>query len=89
MTLFEKLDELRQKPEHVRRRILILSVGAVMSIVIIAWLNFLNFNLLTGRKEDSAPDETPKPWEVLKEIFKSGREEIRGVIPKEIYQREE
>lgn len=84
MSFLNKLEEIRNKPEAVRYRILLSSVGVLMFVIIVLWLNFSVFS----RKENlDGREEGPDPLSVISGTFKSGLEEIKGsIFKKEVYE---
>ncbi|OGF68796.1 hypothetical protein A3H65_03490 [Candidatus Giovannonibacteria bacterium RIFCSPLOWO2_02_FULL_45_14] len=65
MGIFEKLEQIREKPREVRKKLLIMWMTISMTVVIILWIGILKF----GRSEDNNSASGPSPLEVLKNGF--------------------
>jgi hypothetical protein len=58
MGLYEKIEEIREKPEHIRMRYVWAMVAISMIFVILIWI----FSLVGNRNpESTVPMETAKP----------------------------
>lgn len=77
MGFFEKLEELRQKPEGAKRRIVFAIVSFLMVLVILLWVETLSFERTT---KNQSYNEGPRPWEVLKKTFEAGKKEIQEAL---------
>lgn len=65
MSIFTKLEEIRERPVEERRKILFISTTIVMLFVIALWLSLLKFQSSPNNGENN----TARPWEVLKKAF--------------------
>lgn len=70
MGVFEKLEQIREKPVAMRRRLLFIWMAISMTVVIILWIGILR---LEG--SDQKPQEKgPNPFEILKKGFEASKE---------------
>lgn len=65
MGIFEKLQEIREKPVAARKKLLFTWMAVSMAVVIILWIGILK---LAGRKDNASADG-PSPFDVLKNGF--------------------
>ncbi|OGF65952.1 hypothetical protein A3I27_04875 [Candidatus Giovannonibacteria bacterium RIFCSPLOWO2_02_FULL_43_11b] len=65
MGIFEKLQEIREKPVAARKKLLFTWMAISMTIVIVLWIGILKFD----ESENKASDNGPSPFEVLKKGF--------------------
>lgn len=70
MPLIEKIEELRNKPENVRYRILIASIVAIMSIIVFVWLSVINISL--EPKQNDKNDSALAPINAVANTVKDG-----------------
>lgn len=75
MNIFEKLEKIQNKPEHIRKRILAITTVLVMGLIIFLWINNLKYSL--KNRDDSAP---PGPFSVFKEAILSSVNTLRAEI---------
>lgn len=75
MNIFDKLEKIQNKPEHIRKRILAVSVVLIMGLIIFLWINDLKYSLKNGESE--AP---PGPFSVFKEAILSSVNTLRAEI---------
>jgi len=54
MSLINKIEDLQKKPESIRRRILFMSVIAVMFLVVVVWIFTLNLSLKSSEKSETS-----------------------------------
>ena len=54
MSLMNKIEDLQKKPEAIRRRILVVSIIALMFAVVVIWIFSLNFSLNSGQKNETS-----------------------------------
>jgi preprotein translocase subunit SecF len=54
MSLMNKIENLQKKPEAIRRRILVVSIVAVMFLVVVIWIFSLNFSLGSDEKNETS-----------------------------------
>jgi predicted PurR-regulated permease PerM len=91
MSFFERLEELRKKPEETRRRILAISLTVLMFAVVILWLSTIRIGLKTEEKKSSV--SAPSPLKVLKESFQGGTASLKNafesVFPEGVYEKSE
>lgn len=80
MNFFEKLEKVREKPVAAKKRILALVLFFSMALVIGFWLSLFKFGGFSSAKTQNPG---PRPWEVVKETFKSSKEELKKVLPQE------
>lgn len=66
MGIFEKLEEIREKPIAARKKLLFIWMVVSMAIVIILWIGILKF----GGSENKTSNTVPSPLEVLKRGLK-------------------
>lgn len=69
MGIFEKLEEIRERPVAQRRKLLVIWMAISMAVVIVLWIGILK---LGGAEKKT--DNGPSPFEVLKR----GMESIRN-----------
>jgi len=75
MSIFDKLEKIQNKPEHIRKRILTVSVVLIMILIIFLWINDLKYSL--QNKESESP---PGPFSVFKEAILSSVSTLRAEI---------
>ncbi len=49
-----KIENLQKKPESIRRRILFMSIIAIMFLVVVVWIFTLNFSLKSSEKSETS-----------------------------------
>ncbi len=54
MSLINKIENLQKKPESIRRRILFVSVIAIMFVIVVAWIFTLNLSLKDNKKSETS-----------------------------------
>jgi hypothetical protein len=54
MSLINKIENLQKKPESIRRRILFVSVIAIMFVVVVVWIFTLNLSLNSSEKSETS-----------------------------------
>lgn len=67
MSLIDKIEDLQNKPEHCRRRVLVASVLIIMSAVVLIWVSTIKFSLAKQDSKDACD-----PVAVFCEICKDG-----------------
>ncbi len=45
MTVLDHIEQIQQKPDHIKRRILVTIIGVVMTGIVIVWLISLKYSL--------------------------------------------
>ena len=85
MSIFNKLELIREKSVETRRRILFLTLALSMIVVITIWISLLKLGADNDSKEEVAG---PSPWDVLKNTFNTSRIQFEKNLPGEIYKRE-
>lgn len=75
MNIFEKMENLQQKPEYVKKRILAVSVTIIMAIIIALWINDLKYSFKKEEKE-----KTPGPFSVFREAVLNSIETLKAEI---------
>lgn len=63
MNIFEKMENLQQKPHHVKKRILTVTVTIIMAIIVALWINDLKYSFKKDEKE-----KTPGPFSIFREV---------------------
>ena len=82
--MFESLDELRKKPEHVRRTIAVGAAVAISLLVLFVWMSIPGGGFLPsdqGEKSASQTTTTTSPLQALKNIFTQGISSLQNEIP--------
>jgi hypothetical protein len=64
MDIYRKIEEIRQKPEHIRMRYVWASVAVSMFFILIIW--FMSF----GVRPNSSSDNSPKSSDAIKKSIK-------------------
>ena len=54
MSLINKIENLQKKPESIRRRILFVSIIAIMFVIVVVWIFTLNLSLKNGEKSETS-----------------------------------
>jgi Tfp pilus assembly protein PilO len=54
MSLINKIENLQKKPESIRRRILFVSIIAIMFVIIVVWIFTLNLSLSNNEKNETS-----------------------------------
>lgn len=67
------IERLREKPEHVKQRVLYISVFIIMSLIIALWLATFKSRFVSTEKTE----ETSNPLSLLGRGFSSIQEEIK------------
>ncbi len=76
MAFFDKLEKLRERPVHERKRVLFVSMAISMAAVIAIWFSLLKFSA-SESKEPAI--KAPSPWQVIKNIFDTSKKEIKNI----------
>lgn len=71
MSIFEKLDTLRSKPEPVRRRIVFLSAIGITSLILVGWLVYFTQSVPTILADGSETKEVVAPFSYIKKEISS------------------
>ncbi|MBI2610192.1 hypothetical protein HYW53_03375 [Candidatus Giovannonibacteria bacterium] len=88
MGLIDKIEDLRQKPERTRKKVLFLTVGLCMILVLTFWVSNLSFG--KNKIAKNAGDSQPSPWAVLRKTFQSGISDFKAKFQTgEVYQKNE
>ena len=74
MSFLEIIEKIQKKPEHIRRRILILSTIIIMAIIIAMWL--INLTLSTQTMIAKEQPSSPSPFLVFWQTIKSSIENL-------------
>lgn len=85
MNFLEKIEEIQQKPVQVRKRILVVSVSAVMIIIVGAWLAITSRSLAvnTSPKDlDKNQNSAMTPFSLLGNQFKDFSKNIQDMFKK-------
>jgi len=80
MDFIHSVQNIQQKPRHVRQRILFISVGVSMAIVVISWL------MVTSRRIDAdmfhasktQMEASASPFDMLRNIIMDITESVRA-----------
>jgi len=82
MDFVNSIQTIQQKPRHIRRRILFVSVTVCMAIVIAVWLMVTNrridTDMFTAPNIKTHTETAASPFDMLKDIFTDGLESIRA-----------
>jgi len=78
MVFFEKIENLQKKPEHYRRRVLAVSLIAIMSAVVFVWGFSLRATLSSSNEEEQKVIAEYSPFKVLKESVASSASQIKN-----------
>lgn len=54
MSLINKIENLQKKPESIRRRILFVSIIAIMFVIVVVWIFTLNLSLKSSEKSETS-----------------------------------
>jgi hypothetical protein len=68
MSLINKIENLQKKPEAIRRRVLAVSVAAIMFIIVVVWIFTLNLSKKNSEQEQISSEFTP--FGVFRSIIK-------------------
>lgn len=85
MDFLDKIEEIQQKPVQVRKRILIVSVGLTMVIIIGAWLAIMSRTLAvnTSSKDlDKNQNSAMTPFSLLSNQFKGLSKNLQDMFNK-------
>jgi predicted PurR-regulated permease PerM len=74
--MFNHIEKIRQKPEHVKRWIAVFITLLLFSIIILVWFWAPDVSLVG--KEKSIIDNAPSPFSVLKDKLNDSVNEIGG-----------
>jgi hypothetical protein len=77
MAFFDYLESLRQKPDHIKQRIVFGVVGGLMAIIIGAWLMSLSYTLSLDTKPKDEKEYSESPFVV---VFSSLKGSIEAAI---------
>lgn len=66
--MFNHIEKIRQKPEHVRRRIAVFLTLMLFLVVVFVWIFAPDVSLVEQEK-NRAIDEAPSPFWVLKDTL--------------------
>jgi hypothetical protein len=77
MDIFKFIEKLQKKPEAARRKILLMTVFAIMGIIVIVWLTTFKAGVATKNET-----ETNRPFDSIKEDFKDFYGFIKNVTTK-------
>ena len=85
MDIIRAVHSLQQKPLHLRRRILFISVAAIMALVVISWIMVTERRLGADMFDTRPRKETKQaaaesPFGVLKDTFTDAAASIRAQI---------
>lgn len=73
MDIIRTVNDLQQKPEHVRRRILVLSVALCMIIIVGAWVMVegrrIGEGAVSAAAKSTVPEPSNSPFALLKATF--------------------
>lgn len=71
--MLSDLEKIKKKPEHIRKRILYISVFSIMALILFIWMHALE-NRLHSVKEKSKKENSLSPFSAIgsfaKETFK-------------------
>jgi len=76
MSLMNKIENLQKKPEAIRRRVLFVSVVAIMFMVVVIWIFSLNFSLKSQEKNETSFT----PFKVLGGLVKDAYDVSAGSV---------
>ena len=82
MDFIEKIEELQQKPDHIRRRILVISVTSIMAVIIGIWLLLLGRSLATvdTKTEKEQKNVALTPFALLGGQIKESFQDLRKLF---------
>lgn len=78
MGLIDKIENLQQKPESFRKKVLFASMVAIMVLIIAVWVSAFNLSLSEKQKEETV--SSVAPLEVLKGDWDNLRESVKSPI---------
>jgi ABC-type sugar transport system permease subunit len=88
MSLIDKIEDLRKKPEPVRYRVLIISLIIIMSVIIFFWITLFKYSLknseIVGKDNSLKPLKTVSAMisdfsRVFKNNFSKVKENIKNI----------
>lgn len=85
MSLIDKIEDLRKKPEPVRYRVLIISLIIIMSVIIFFWITLFKYSLKNSDLADK--DDSLKPPKTISGMisdFSSAFKDNFSKVKKEI-----
>lgn len=81
----DKIENLQQKPESYRKKVLFASLTIIMALIVVVWVSAFNLSLSEKQKEEvvssAAPLEVLKgDWDNLKESVKSPISDAKNIF---------
>ncbi|MCK6462299.1 MAG: hypothetical protein L6Q29_00530 [Candidatus Pacebacteria bacterium] len=75
MSLIDKIENMQKKPDHVKRRIVFVSLFVIMFIIVAAWVSTLRLTTGESLKKETA---VSSPFAVFKEMVEDGVAQMAG-----------
>ena len=89
MSFLNKIEELRNKPEHVRYKILTASLIAIMAVVVSVWISVIKIELEPKQeKNDSIIAPAGAISDTVKEAFSSIKSRFESLFKEAKYKYE-
>lgn len=85
MGMLDKIENLREKPESYRKKVLFAAMSVIMALTVFIWVSTFNLPLLEKQKEEvissAAPLEVLKgDWDNLRESVKSPIKDAKNIF---------
>lgn len=81
MDFINSVQNIQQKPRHVRQRILFISVAVCMAVIIVSWLMVasrrINVDMFNASNTETQVKTAASPFDMLKNIFTDALENIK------------
>ena len=74
--MFDWLDRLREKPEHVRLRIALMTAGLITLLIIFVWLSLLSLGTLSNEGAEGGVTKEDSPFKAFGEFWSEGKERL-------------
>lgn len=86
MGFLEKIEKIQQKPKSSRQKILILSVGAIMILIIVIWIQTMRLNFSATENQFAAKDVAGPLkllWETTIDGFNNLKKQLQNLAPEQ------
>lgn len=84
MDFVHRVQHIQQKPEYVRRRILVISVIVGMALVVGGWLMTVNRRIgdisLFSKPQPEQTQHANSPFRMIKDIVENAANDMRGQL---------